>query len=886
MGTHPIRPWTRRWQLPESTIELLLAAIAVAFVLGGSISLAFTPLPATLTTSHLVVAVGGWVLSWGMSAWVLHTRLPQFDRLLLPLTALLTGWGLLMQARLAPARLYRQVLWLVLGCAGMCVVALAPGLPRLLRRYRYTLLTSGLVLLGATLVFGVNPSGYGQRLWLGAGGLYLQPSEPLKLLLVIYLAAYLSDKREALSPSKLERPTWFVVVGPMAAMVGLSLLLLGWQQDLGAALLFYCTSVTMIYLAWGNPWYVLLGLALFVPVGLAGTYLSDRVALRVSIWLDPWAPAQADRAFQILQSLFAFGSGGLIGQGLGQGSPGLIPAVHTDFVFAALAEEFGLVGTLGLLLLIAAFCHRGIRQAQQSESTFESLLAGGIAALIAIQTWVIAGGNAKLIPITGVTLPFLSHGGSSLVTTLLATGLLINLSAPHPVSLSLSIAPESARSLRHTTARLGQGLLVLLGSVAIISGNWAVVRANELRQHPTNARPILAESRIRRGRILDRNATVLADIAIDDMGYVTRTYPVPEAAAVVGYATLEYGTDGIEAACDARLRGDVDRTAWDDAKQALLHIDPTGRDVRLTIDADLQRRAQGLLEGAIGATVLIDARTGEILALASSPIYRSESIVDEWATLRESPGSPFVNRATQGLSQPGSALQPFILASAWVQDPNMDPASPLTTPVVVDGLSVVCRTTPGEEGWAAALASACPYPFKEAAEALGALALEESLTRWGFLDAPSLALPAVASDPGTARLDPAAEAVGQGRLLVTPLQMVQAIATLGNDGLRPTVQLLSQPLTGCTTEAASEATQVMDAAEADRLLALLSHYGGPVGHLGTAVAGPGRQQAWFVGLNSATLPRYAVAVFIDRPERVQFAVSVGVELLEAVTNPR
>ncbi|MGC9521121.1 MAG: FtsW/RodA/SpoVE family cell cycle protein [Anaerolineae bacterium] len=854
----------------------------------------YAPYPATLTGWHLSAVVGGWLLAWGGAYAVLRPRLArgEVDVLLPGLIALLTGWGLLLQARLAPAMVLRQVLWLILACGVYCTATLTSGLTRVLRRYRYTLLTAGLLLLGATFVLGVNPSGYGQRLWLGAYGLYVQPSEPLKLLLVIYLATYLAEKRDLPAVKAAGQPMWLVVLGPMVAMVGISVMLLGWQRDLGAALLFYLTFVSMMYLAWGDLRYVVLSLVLFAPVGIAGYLFSDRVALRVSIWLNPWAPSQADRAFQILQSLFAFSAGGLAGQGLGHGSPGLIPAVHTDFVYAALVEEFGLAGGIGFLLLIAALIYRGIRLAQRADSAFESLLAGGIAALVGIQTWVIAGGNAKLIPITGVTLPFLSYGGSSLITMMAAMGLLTNLSTPHPAPLILSLTQDAVPPVRRTTVQLGQGLLVLLASVAVISGLWSVVRAPELRTYPTNPRFILSEDRIRRGRILDRNGEVLADIEIDAQGYVTRTYPVPEAAPVVGFATFAYGTDGIEAACDARLRGEVGQSAWDELKAALLHIDPVGRNVRLTIESRLQTLAQAQLQGHVGAAVLIDARTGDILALSSSPIYNSASIDEDWASLREQANSPFLNRATQGLAQPGTILQPFILASALQRDPEITPATPITRPVSFDGISVLCRSIAQEAAleseWQRALAAACPYPFVSLARDTGDEHVTNEFQKWGLLDAPNIVLPTVASDL-TAEdlpLDAEAEALGQGDLLVTPLQMVFAVAALGNDGLPPTPKLLVEPLEGCALPTPEAPSRILDQETADLVRDQLPAYGDGIGHLGTSVAGPERRQSWFVGLNSATVPRYAVAVFIDQAEAPAVAAEIGQRLLTEVVNPQ
>lgn len=858
----------------------LLLAIAALFVLAGLVTLYLTPYPLTLTLGHLLAVGSGWLGAWGGAHLLLRSKLPRYDPIIVSLAAMLTGWGLLIQARVAPALLYRQVIWLLIGCAVLVAAALAPRLTRSLRRYRYSLLTAGIVLLGATLVFGVNPSGYGQELWLGAFGLYIQPSEPLKLLLIIYLAAYLADRRDLPAEKAAGEPMWLIVLGPMVAMFGLALLLLGWQQDLGAALLFYLTFVAMIYLAWGNGRYVLLSLLLFVPVALAGYVLSDRVALRFSIWLDPWAPEQADRAFQILQSLFAIGAGGLFGQGLGQGAPTLIPAVHTDFVYAAVAEEFGLVGTLGLLLLIVLLVARSIRIAQQSESAFGALAAGGIAAWIGIQTFVIAGGNAELIPITGVTLPFMSLGGSSLVTMLCAAGLLLNLSAPHPVAISLSLAPDANRPVKASAARLGQIMIALLSSVALITGFWSLVRTEFLQNYPGNPRFVVSESRIRRGRILDRHDEPLAAIETDAQGFVTRTYPVAAAAPVVGYATLAYGTDGIESACDARLRGEVGLTPWASARQKLLHIDPLGRDVRLTLDKRLQTRAQASLTAHSGSVVVVDTHTGEILALASSPVYTSATVAEDWSALSAAASSPFLNRATQGLAQPGTSLQPFILATALQQDPSWAPAGSISGTVTINGDTVGCRVPPSDRSWQALLAAGCPAPFAELARHLGDLAFTEEMARWGFLDAPGLELPTVAVDLSQGRLDAWKDGLGQGDLLVTPLQMVQAMAVLGNDGTLPNLHLLEGPLDGCWEPARPDPEQVVDTEVADQMRQLLTPYSGAVGHLGTSLAGLNREQAWFVGLNSASVPRYAVAVFIDEIDDPDLALSIGVDLMQ------
>ncbi len=859
-------------------------ALAWAFVSVGAITLYLAAPTPALTLRHLIGLVGVWTVSWGSGYLLLRARLPQGDLLLIPPVALMTGWGLLLLARTAPGFLLRQLVWLALSVSVLCGVALFSALPRLLRRYRYTFLAGGLALLAATLIFGVNPSGVGARLWLNAGGLYFQPSELLKILFVIYLAAYLADRRDMTQTRGKGLRLWPAALGPMLLMLGLALVLLAWQEDLGAALLFYLTFLAMLYLAWGRLWHILAGLVLFAPVAIAGSQLSAHVALRVSIWLNPWAPEQADRAFQILQSLFALAAGGLGGEGLGLGRPTLIPAVHTDFVYAALTTEFGAAGALALLALLALFIQRGLRLAQRSKSPFESLLAGGIAALIGVQTWVIVAGNIKLIPITGVTLPFLSYGGSSLITMLSMVGLLLNLSAPHPLPLSLTLSTyNNIPPLKHTVERLGAGLFLLLAAAAVVTGVWTVIRAEALREYPSNSHRILDELRIRRGRITDRRGVTLADSVVDAVGYVTRSYPVPEAAPVVGYATLEYGTDGIEATCDATLRGDVERTARERAWMRLTHTAPTGNSVRLTLDARLQRFAAGLLAGQKGAAVLVDAHTGEILALASAPTYDPAAVAETWEVLRNDPNAPLLNRATQGLAQPGASLETVILGAALSQGLSL--TVKVDAPVSTGALTLTCRYTPTEATWTEALAANCPAPFAEVGAYLGAEGLATVFDTWGLTIAPRLAIPAVAADWDMAADAVLREAVGQGDFLVTPLHMVGVAATLGNDGVRPPLHLLSATQPGCALPPNAQPVPVLDAELNAVLRAHWTHWGEAIGHLGIAYAGPERRSAWFMGLNSEHVARYAVAVLLENPTAPEEAVALGVKLLERAVNP-
>ena len=869
-------------RLPVAT--WLLFCLAALFVIAGAATLGVAAPTPALTGWHLIALTGSWLVIWGLGLELLHLQLAQSELLLIPLVALLTGWGLLLLARVAPSFLLRQLLWLALGVGALCTVALTSQLSRWLRRYRYTLLVSGLLLLAATIAFGVNPSGYGARLWLGIPlgqhGIYFQPSELLKLLFVIYLAAYLAERRAVPAPGE-SRQLWLAVLGPLLLMVSLSLVLLAWQEDLGAALLFYLTFLAMLYLAWGESKHVLAGLLFFTPLAVGGTLLSARVALRVSIWLDPWAPAQADRAYQILRSLFALAAGGLLGEGPGLGYPTLIPAVHTDFVYAALVEEYGAVGAVALLALLALLIQRGLHIAQTNKTPFEALLAGGLTALMGIQSWVIIAGNIKLIPITGVTLPFLSYGGSSLLTMLTAVGLLLNLSAPHPPPLTLTLshaAPPPA--LRCTAGRLGHALLLLLLSTALGTGVWTTIRTTELQAQASNPHRVLDELRIQRGNIIDRQGTLLAGITVDESGFVERRYPVPAAAPVVGYATLDYGTAGIERSCDTALRGLAQRSPWQRAGDDLLHRFPAGLTVPLTLDASLQKAAQELLAGQLGAAVLANVHTGEILVLASTPTYNPNTVAERWETLRDTPTAPLLNRVTQGLAQPGGILETVLLGALLEEGRLSTPPLPLAAELAINGDTWGCRTAPLGSDWAAALHSACPAPFAKVGEREGVAWLEAVFARWELTTPPALELPTITAERELTATTPAAEASGQGTLLVTPLQLLNVAATVGNDGKRPSLHLLATPIDGCPT-GLTATTTVLAPSTATALRALWPQWNaGQIGHLAHAVGGPERELLWYIGLDQEAAPRYTVVVLLENPTVPEKSALIGQQLLK------
>ena len=412
-------------------IELALIVLALLFVVVGFIQLALAEqgeISAAYMRPWIILAVLAFA-GWGVLTW----RAPTRDPLLFPITVLLCGWGLIAVTRLQETFLGRQLIWVSVGLVVLLLLAALPYRWYWLRRYRYLWLLSGLGLLALTIIWGVNPLGAGDRLWLSLGRLlYFQPSELLKALLVIFMASYLAEKRELLVLTHMRiwrfrlPPLPYLV--PLLLMWGLSLILLIWQQDLGAAMLFFLVFLSMLYVTTGSKLYVAVGLGMLLVVAMAGYFMFDRVRLRGDIWWNPWADPRGD-AYQIVQSLLAFASGGFFGSGVGLGYPTpYIPVVHTDFVFAAISEEWGMLGALGLILLIFVLVARGIRASLCARRPFVALLAVGLAATLGWQSLIILGGTLKLIPLTGVTLPFVSYGGSSMLVSCIMVGLLIRTS--------------------------------------------------------------------------------------------------------------------------------------------------------------------------------------------------------------------------------------------------------------------------------------------------------------------------------------------------------------------------------------------------------------------------------------------------------------------------
>jgi len=431
---HPRPRWTETRLLLIVGVALIVGSISLGAGLTGRLA----PYEPTLLVIYLLTLAGAHVAN------VLAGR--RSDEVLLPVVGLLGGISLLLMQRL-PQDLVTinvagstlglgavQLIWLVLAIIVATTLGIVVRSDSWLRQYKYTWAAAGIGLLLLTFVFGTDVAG--QRLSLRIGPFAGQPSELLKVILVVFLAGYLSENR----PMLIEQDTRIGPIrlpplpylAPMVAMWAIALLIVVIQRDLGAALLFFAVFLALVYAATGRISLVVIGAILFFAGSALMANIFPHVRDRIDIWLDPFADPLGS-GYQIVQSLLAFARGGLIGVGLGQGLPTVggrppIPEVHTDFPLAALGEELGLVGVIAILGLFFVVIERGLRIGAAAADDFRAILATGLALVIGVQAFIIAAGNLKVLPLTGVTLPFISYGGSSLLVNALVVGLLLALS--------------------------------------------------------------------------------------------------------------------------------------------------------------------------------------------------------------------------------------------------------------------------------------------------------------------------------------------------------------------------------------------------------------------------------------------------------------------------
>ena len=896
-----------------------------------------------LTAQAFVVPIG---LTVAFAAAHVATRFlaPGADPAIMPIAFVLSGIGITFVSRLAPEAATRQVIWLFLGVAAMVVTLLVVRNLEKLARYKYTFGIFGIACLLLPIFVGFESGG--SKLWVNFFGLFsFQPGEIAKVLVVIFLASFLSENRELLAIANrrvlgLRIPRLSMLL-PLLVMWVISLLIVVYERDLGSALLFFAIFLVMLYAATGRLFYPIVALVLLAVGGVLAYHFFGHVRTRISIWLDPFADPSGS-GLQIVQSLYSLADGGLFGTGIGQGMPTLIPVVESDFIFSAIGEEMGLLGASAVLFLFMLFTVRGFLTAARAKSDLSAFMAVGLTSAISFQAFLIVGGVTKLIPLTGVTLPFMSQGGSSLLASFIIVGLLlrcgdegtgtqVEIDGPG-VSVRRGMAAGKAGTALHLDTpesgvlgrrALSKRLTVLtaiftLLIAALIANLFyvQVVQAEELKTRPSNNHTIARKAYVDRGSILTSDGVTLAESVRQADGTYTRSYPQGTLAShTVGYLSTRYGSTGIESTYDAVLTGTSNYDTWESALNKLAGATTTGDDVVLTIDSRIQAAAESALQGYVGAIVVLDPKTGAVLAKASSPTYANEQLDDLLANGGEN--SPLLDRTTQALYTPGSTFKTVTLAAALESGvATLDSVYGAPSSLDIGGAAVtnINGDDYGELDLRTAFAYSANTVFGQVATQVGPQALVNVARAFGYGSSVGMGfstLPSLMPDPAemteweTAWAG-AGQPVGSHASPAGPqstvMQNAMIAAAIANDGqvMEPhVVESISDPngtvLSTTTPHSLGQAVSPGTAqAVGEAMLTTVSEGTGSAasvagvdvaGKTGTAETGEDTPDAWFIGYAPYENPTVAIAVVVEN-DAEHAATSIAGNVLQSALAAR
>lgn len=678
--------------------------------------------------------------------------------------------GLVMLERLNHNEANKQIIWYILG---LSVAIFIPKIFKFFIHPRFKTMYAIFAWIFMLMPFSIGKVHNGANNWIIIGEFGFQPSEIVKIILVFYLASALAGKENM----KLRYRNLIIPI----MTVGGYLICLVLQRDLGAALIYFLTALTMVYIATNNILIYLSGIGSGVISAIIGYKLFAHVRVRVEAWQDPWKDISG-KGYQIVQSLFAIGTWGWLGSGLTRGYPNKIPIVTSDFIFAAICEEFGNLFALGVILLYLMLILYSIRKILRVKDNFLTLIGVGLINTLAIQTVLIIGGVIKLIPLTGVTLPFISYGGSSIIVSVFMIGLLQYVNG--------YVEDEDTKDSYETTI----GIIQMASLYAIIFvmlmsylSYFVIVKSKDIVIHTHNRRMDPLENEVVRGDILSGDGQIIAT-TIEGATSV-RNYPQERKYAhIVGYT--QRGKTGVEALANVELLRanynleSIYRKTFNGDKFI-------GRDVVITIDHQLQEVAYNALGNQKGVVVLIEPSTGKIKALVSKPDFDANKISQTWETLIEdNTNSPLLNRALFGLYLPGSIFK-IITTQAFFDNRgnNANMSYDCTGSITVDNHTIRCfnQTAHGNINLEEAFTKSCNTYFVNIGIELGAKKLKKTGEQLLFNSTLPIGLEHSKSqlliNNSASDNELAATYIGQGKTLVTPIHMAMIAAAIANDGV-------------------------------------------------------------------------------------------------------
>lgn len=717
------------------------------------------------------------VVLFGVIFMFFHFMYKRCSVLLLNHTCMLLAIGMIILTSISFDKAFRQFIFIAVGAVFMVTIPLLFQKGSKFRNYSAVYFVLGVALLAVVVAMGATS--YGAKLTISIGSLSFQPSEFVKIFFVFFIASMLYKGAE------------FKRVFLTSCLSAVYVLLLVAAKDLGGALLYFMAYLLMIYVASKKVLYLGAGFGGMAVACVAGYYLFSHVRTRVFVWLNPTADID-NKGYQICQSLFGIGTGGWFGLGVGEGLPTKIPIVDKDFIFSAISEEFGAFFAIGLILLCLSCFIVIINVSLQMKDKFYKLVAVGLSVLYATQVVLTIGGAIKFIPSTGVTLPLVSYGGSSMLSTLIVFGIVQGLYMRKSTSQKNAKPEENNREYNVVTYIFA----AIFAGMILYMSYFLVFESEDFINNEYNGLHTLFEEDVKKGQIITSDGVVIAETVTDEDGEEHRNYPYGTMFAhLTGYSSKV--RTGLEKQYNFTLLRS--NTFFGEQLMCeLTNVKKQGDNVITSIRYDLQEMAYEALGNYNGAVIVMEPSTGKILAMVSKPTYDPNSIDEDWESLQE--GSALYNRATQGQYTPGSIFKIMTLLAYMETNPDsyMNYSYECTGEITIQNKTMHCASgkAHGKVDLKSSFAKSCNTSFVNMMQSIDEeifqkicdemlfnqylpISFESSMSSFAIAD----------GDETSLKMD---TAIGQGKTLVSPLHMVMLASAICNDGVVMRPQLVEE----------------------------------------------------------------------------------------------
>lgn len=680
--------------------------------------------------------------------------------------------GMIILTRISFEKAFRQFIFIAVGSVIMLVIPLFLQKGSVFRKFSVAYFVIGVALLAVVVAIGATS--YGAKLTITIGSFSFQPSEFVKIVFVFFVASMLYKAAD------------FKRVLLTSCLSAVYVLLLVASKDLGGALLYFMAYLMMLYVASKKPIYLGTGFGGMVVACVAGYFLFSHVRTRVFVWWNPTADID-NKGYQICQSLFGIGTGSWFGLGIGEGLPTKIPIVDKDFIFSAISEEFGAVFAIGLILLCLSCFIIIINVSMQMKDKFYKLVGVGLAVLYATQVVLTIGGAIKFIPSTGVTLPLVSYGGSSMLSTLIVFGIVQGLYMRKAASKAAGKKDNKKQDANQEYNVVTYIFMAIFGAMILYMVYFLAFKSEDFINNEYNGLQTLFEEDVIKGDIITSDGYVIAETVVDEEGNTTRNYPYNGMFAhLTGYSS------NVRTGLEKQLNFTLLRSNTFFVEQLMCELTnekKMGDNVITTIRYDLQEVAYKALGKYDGAVIAMEPSTGKILAMVSKPTYNPNTIDKDWESLQE--GSALYNRATQGQYTPGSIFKMMTLLAYMESNPNsyQDYSYECTGKITINNKTIHCASNKahGTVDLKTSFSKSCNASFanmmQEIDEAVFQkicdsmlfnqnlpIAFESSMSSFAISD----------TDENALKMD---TSIGQGKTLVSPLHMVMLASAVCNDGM-------------------------------------------------------------------------------------------------------